>query len=203
MGRAIRVTADQCAGQTYLDLYGYDPAPEKIAHIQVGIDNMVNSAIKDDWYWVDALQMGIYRPIVEKAWNGKARDAVHPDGKPGYVQASAADPCDHFPVDYEDTTDFGVGAFLLAGSQVVKMATGPWPTPSAWYSFKDWTAVHDLGPGHTGRLVVAFEITPADTPADGLAGYADSARVVDRFDDMTVNLRMFDQTQGFEAHDGD
>ena len=138
------------------------------------------------------LEDAIYRPVVEKAWNGMVADAVHPDGKLGYVQASADEPCDHFPVGYEDTTDFGVGAFLLAGSEVVKMADGPWPTPNAWYSSKDWTAVHDLGPGNTGRLVVEFDITPADAPTDGLAGYADSDRAVDWFDEMAVIVRMFD-----------
>ena len=149
------------------------------------------------------LEDAIYRPVVEKAWNGMVADAVHPDGKLGYVQASAAEPCNHFPVGYEDTTDFGVGAFLLAGSEVVKMAGGTMPIPLAWYSSTDWSAAHDLGLGNIGRMVVEFDITPADAPTDGLVGYADSDTTVDWFDEMAVIVRMFhDLIPRFEAYDG-
>jgi unsaturated rhamnogalacturonyl hydrolase len=357
-GDTTRIADNQCAGQTYLELYGYDPQPYKIAHIQASIDNMVDDNTDTDWWWIDALQMAMpvfaqlgelhsdtayfdkmwtlyhhtkyerggnglysdnganaygdylwwrdanfdppvmspggnmvywsrgngwviaahartlqhlptadphygeyvqtfrdmaaalaarqrsdgfwnpnlddpdhcggketsgtaffayamawginngfldditYRPIVEKAWDGMVRDAVHPDGKLGYVQASADDPCDHFPVGYEDTTDFGVGAFLLAGSEVAQMADGPWPTPHAWYSSPDWTAVHDLEPGNTGRLVVTFAVTPLDAPTDGLVGYAGSETTVDEFTDMSVIVRMYSNGR-FEAIDGD
>ena len=58
-GDTTRIADNQCAGQTYLDLYEYVPAPYKIAHIQASIDRMVNSSKKDDWYWIDALQMAM------------------------------------------------------------------------------------------------------------------------------------------------
>ena len=50
---------DQCCGQTYLDLYALDPRPERIAKIKTAIDNMVNSTKRDDWWWIDALQMAM------------------------------------------------------------------------------------------------------------------------------------------------
>jgi unsaturated rhamnogalacturonyl hydrolase len=50
---------DQCCGQTYLDLYALDPRPERIAKIKTAIDNMVNTTKRDDWWWIDALQMAM------------------------------------------------------------------------------------------------------------------------------------------------
>jgi unsaturated rhamnogalacturonyl hydrolase len=356
-GDTTRIADDQCAGQTYLELYEYEPDPNKIQHIRSSIDHMVNSTKRDDWYWIDALQMAMpvfarlgtmysntdyydkmwdlysytkyirganglysdngtynygdylwwrddnydppvrspngkmiywsrgngwviaahartleylpdadphydeyvqvledmaaslkdrqrtdgfwnsnlddpdhcggketsgtafftyaiawginngflddatYRPLVEKAWNGMVSSAVHPDGKLGYVQASALEPCGHYPFGYEDTTDFGVGAFLLAGSEVVKMADGLMPNPVVWYSSTDWTAVHDLGPGITGRRVVQFDITPSDSPTDGLVGYTNRDRAVGTWSDLALTVRM--ATNGrFEARNG-
>ena len=65
-----------------------------------------------------------YYPVVEKAWNGLVSIAVHADGKLGYVQQVGKEPASSQPVTYETTSDFGVGAFLLAGSEVYKLAGG-------------------------------------------------------------------------------
>ena len=46
-------------------------------------------------------------------------DAVAPDGKLGYVQPIGADPR---KVTRDMTEVYGVGAFLLAGNQIYKMA---------------------------------------------------------------------------------
>jgi len=50
---------DQCCGQTYIDLYLIDKQPERIKTIKACIDRMVQSDKKDDWWWIDALQMGM------------------------------------------------------------------------------------------------------------------------------------------------
>ncbi|QJD95235.1 glycoside hydrolase family 88 protein [Mucilaginibacter robiniae] len=50
---------NQCCGQTYIDLYLLDKQPERIKGIKQSIDNMVNSDKKDDWNWIDALQMAM------------------------------------------------------------------------------------------------------------------------------------------------
>jgi unsaturated rhamnogalacturonyl hydrolase len=65
-----------------------------------------------------------YFPVVEKAWKGLVGMAVHEDGKLGYVQQVGKEPASSQPVTYETTADFGVGAFLLAGSEVYKLAGG-------------------------------------------------------------------------------
>lgn len=50
---------DQCCGQTYIDLYLIDKQPERIETIKACIDRMVSSEKKDDWWWIDALQMAM------------------------------------------------------------------------------------------------------------------------------------------------
>lgn len=66
-----------------------------------------------------------YLPIVEKAWNAIVKDAVHKNGFLGYVQGTGKEPKDGQPVTYDsvpDFEDFGTGCFLLAGSEVYKLA---------------------------------------------------------------------------------
>jgi rhamnogalacturonyl hydrolase YesR len=70
------------------------------------------------------LDKKIYKPIVIKAWNAMVKDAVHPDGILGYVQGTGKEPKDGQPVSYTITPDFddyGLGCFLLAGSEVYKL----------------------------------------------------------------------------------
>jgi rhamnogalacturonyl hydrolase YesR len=55
-----------------------------------------------------------YKPIAQKAWKALC-SAVHPDGKLGWVQPIGADPKS---VTADMTEVYGVGAFLLAGSQI-------------------------------------------------------------------------------------
>jgi rhamnogalacturonyl hydrolase YesR len=273
-GRDTRDADDQCAGQTYIDLYLMDPKPERIRDIKHSIDNMVNSPKADDWFWIDALQMAMpvfaklgvlykdnryyekmyelynfsktqhggqglfnpadglwwrdkdfvppykepngedcywsrgngwvvaalvrvmdimpkeaphydeyrnmyltmmkalvplqrpdgywnvslhdpthfggkevtgtslfiygmayginnglldektYKPIITKAWNAMAAEAVHPNGFLGYVQGTGKEPKDGQPVTYTskpDFEDYGLGCFLLAGTEIMKM----------------------------------------------------------------------------------
>lgn len=50
---------NQCAGQTYMDLYLLDPQPYKIEKIKASIDSMMRTSKIDDWSWVDAIQMAM------------------------------------------------------------------------------------------------------------------------------------------------
>ncbi len=75
----------------------------------------VRSGILDDF---------TYLSTVASAWTA-AVTAVHADGTLGYVQSTGKEPSDGQPVTYEtvpDFDDFGLGAFLLAGSEVWKLA---------------------------------------------------------------------------------
>lgn len=58
-----------------------------------------------------------YLPVVQKAW-GALVNCLHPDGKLGYVQNVGDKPVS---ADYESTNVYGVGGFLLAGSEIYKM----------------------------------------------------------------------------------
>lgn len=60
-----------------------------------------------------------YREPLLRAWNWLVTTAVHPDGRFGYVQPVGERPG---PADYNDTMEYGVGALLLAGSEVYKLA---------------------------------------------------------------------------------
>jgi len=66
-----------------------------------------------------------YRPVIARAWTGLVRDAVHPDGFLGFVQGTGKQPSDSQPVGYDrrpNFDDFGVGCFLLAGSEVYRLS---------------------------------------------------------------------------------
>ena len=65
-----------------------------------------------------------YQPVIVKAWNAMVKDAVHPNGFLGYVQGTGKEPKDGQPVTYTsmpDFEDYGLGCFLLAGSEVYKL----------------------------------------------------------------------------------
>lgn len=59
-----------------------------------------------------------YLPVIEKSWIALNK-LVHPDGKVGWTQPIGADPRRNFNADSWEV--YGAGAFLLAGSEVVKL----------------------------------------------------------------------------------
>ncbi len=66
-----------------------------------------------------------YMPVIEKAWNGILKDAIHENGFIGYVQGTGKEPASSQPVAFDkqpDFEDFGLGCFLLAGSEVYKLS---------------------------------------------------------------------------------
>ncbi|HEV2352717.1 MAG TPA: glycoside hydrolase family 88 protein, partial [Puia sp.] len=82
------------------------------------------------------LDSEVYLPVVARAWNGMVSGSLHPvkvppDPEPGmlgYVQGTAEQPADGQPLSYDkrpNVEDFGLGCFLLAGSEVYKIAALP------------------------------------------------------------------------------
>jgi unsaturated rhamnogalacturonyl hydrolase len=59
-----------------------------------------------------------YLPVVKKAWTG-LNTLVHADGKVGWTQPIGADPRKNFTA--ESWEVYGAGAYLLAGSEVIKL----------------------------------------------------------------------------------
>ncbi len=66
-----------------------------------------------------------YLPAVVKAWNAMCEKALHSNGFLGYVQGTGKEPSSSQPVGYDtkpDFEDYGLGAFLLAGSEMYRLA---------------------------------------------------------------------------------
>ena len=73
------------------------------------------------------LDSATYKPIVAKAWNGMVATALRADSVLGYYQGSGNQPSSGQPVtltSVPDFDDFGVGCFLLAGSEVYRLSSG-------------------------------------------------------------------------------
>jgi rhamnogalacturonyl hydrolase YesR len=72
----------------------------------------------------------VYGPAIIKAWQGMLTVSVHPSGFLGYVQSTGEDPSDGQPLAYDkqpDFEDYGVGCFLLAGSELAQLGAGAPP----------------------------------------------------------------------------
>ncbi|NCB84007.1 MAG: glycoside hydrolase family 88 protein [Bacteroidia bacterium] len=66
------------------------------------------------------LDNSVYQPVVEKSWNYLTKTALQSDGKVGYVQPIGEKAIPGQVVDANSTANFGVGAFLLAASEMVR-----------------------------------------------------------------------------------
>lgn len=65
-----------------------------------------------------------YMPVIEKAWNALVNESLHKNGFLGYLQSTGKEPKDGMPLSYDkipDFEDYGLGCFLLAGSEIYKM----------------------------------------------------------------------------------
>jgi unsaturated rhamnogalacturonyl hydrolase len=63
-GTTTRSADDQCAGQTYIDLYNMDAQAMRTRDIKADIDMVVSGTAVNDWTWVDAIQMAM--PVYAK-----------------------------------------------------------------------------------------------------------------------------------------
>jgi len=73
-----------------------------------------------------AIQLGYlssadYLPVVQKAWNWLRTKALRSNGVVGYVQGPSSHPSQHQPISPTATSNYGVGAFLMAGVETVKL----------------------------------------------------------------------------------
>ena len=71
-----------------------------------------------------ALPAATYQPVIARAWTAMA-SAVHDNGFLGWVQGTGKQPSDGQPVTFDSVPnfeDFGVGCFLLGGSEIARLA---------------------------------------------------------------------------------
>jgi len=66
------------------------------------------------------LPRSAFLPTLARAWNGMVATAVRSDGFLGHVQPAGDRPAS---APANSTTDFGVGAFLLAGTELVALTS--------------------------------------------------------------------------------
>ena len=66
------------------------------------------------------LEKDTYKDVIDKSWKYLTKIALQPNGKVGYVQPIGERADQHKNVGPETTADFGVGAFLLAASEMLK-----------------------------------------------------------------------------------
>lgn len=72
----------------------------------------------------DLLDANKFNPAIYKGWNAMVKDCLQPNGFLGYVQGTGEQPSSGQPVTYNsmpDFEDYGLGAFLLAGCEILKM----------------------------------------------------------------------------------
>jgi unsaturated rhamnogalacturonyl hydrolase len=67
------------------------------------------------------LDAKVYRPVIERAWAGMLKH-VYADGRLGCIQQTGAEPAPFKPA---SSYTYGVGAFLLAGSEIRQMGSHP------------------------------------------------------------------------------
>ncbi|PUV23609.1 glycoside hydrolase family 88/105 protein [Sphingobacterium athyrii] len=66
-----------------------------------------------------------FLPAVAKGWNAISKESLQPNGFLGYVQSTGKEPKDGQPVTVDkvpDFEDYGLGCFLLAGTEIYKLA---------------------------------------------------------------------------------
>jgi len=68
----------------------------------------------------DILEEETYLPVVEKSWEYLTEVALQDDGSVGYVQPIGEKAIPGQVVDVNSTADFGVGAYLLAASEMAR-----------------------------------------------------------------------------------
>ena len=73
------------------------------------------------------LDSATYGPVVQNAWNGLSTIALQSNGVLGYTQSTGDRPCTDTaalgPTKLANFDDYGVGGFLLAGSEVYQLAS--------------------------------------------------------------------------------
>lgn len=91
-------------------------SPESFAHGEVSGSGFYTFALA--WGINNGLlDKGLYKPVVLKAWDALTQ-CQQPNGKIGWVQNIGAEPK---PADKDSWQNYGTGAYLLAGSEILKL----------------------------------------------------------------------------------
>ncbi len=70
------------------------------------------------------LDKDTYIPVIKKGWKALVEESLHNNGFLGYMQSTGKEPKDGQPLSYTkqpDFEDYGLGCFLLAGTEIYRM----------------------------------------------------------------------------------
>lgn len=79
------------------------------------------------------LDEATYLPVIRKAWDYLSKTALQKDGRVGYVQPIGEKAIPGQIVDENSTAPFGVGAFLLAACEYVRLLEAPQQSDRAYW----------------------------------------------------------------------
>ena len=109
------------------------------------------------------LDSATYMPYVVAGWEGMVHDALHDNGFLGWVQGTGSAPEHGQPLSYDKPAnfeDYGLGAFLLAGSEVYKLAHEsvniPDALPSTYQKSEDILLVYP-SPGNS-QITISYKL---------------------------------------------
>jgi unsaturated rhamnogalacturonyl hydrolase len=68
------------------------------------------------------LDRATYLPVAQKAWTWLSTKALQSNGVVGYVQGPSSHPSQYQPISPTATSNYGVGAFLMAGVETAKLS---------------------------------------------------------------------------------
>lgn len=139
MGGLVRLLKELPKDHPYRDFYRkqYRDMANRVVELQQP-DGLWRSSLLDpaaypggessgSGFYTYALAWGInnkllgrkkFTPAVQKGWTG-LNTLIHPDGRVGWTQPIGADPRRNFTADTWEV--YGAGAYLLAGSEIVKL----------------------------------------------------------------------------------
>lgn len=112
MASAVAAIQDPKDGMWHSDLLD----PEDYPQPEVSGSSLITFALA----WgvnQGVLDRATYMPVIAKAWRGLVGQ-IYADGRLGNIQQTGAAPAHYLP---SSSFDYGVGAFLLAGAQVVDL----------------------------------------------------------------------------------
>ena len=94
-------------------------------------DNFGGKELTGTLFFVYGMMWGVNHGLLDsdylnsamKAWNAVTKESIRLDGSLAYIQGTGKEPKDSQPVTYDskpDFEDYGVGIFLLAGTEIYK-----------------------------------------------------------------------------------
>ena len=108
-GTTTRNADNYCASQIYLDLYNICHDHEKIRKTKANMDMLVNTPQVNDWWWIDAIQMGM--PILPKWGNLQANRST----------STRCGICTNIPVINTERTECSMSKKVCGGETIISI----------------------------------------------------------------------------------